>query len=280
MYLDFTRALASLEEAAKSLPNNFDVTLTRGLLYRRFGRWQEAYSLFVRASELNPQDTSGYIFAGGAAFALRWWSEVDQTVERVIKHFPRRARVARIEGAAMLRMRGDVAAGNKELESLNLQLPAEFTPLFYINFWKRNYEECRRLLAQLAKYPELEEERWDKEIQLVFVTKSPFDEKAAREEEKKLEEHLRQSVSREEEGDLKIALSNVKMLLGKKDEAIRISEESVEKHPVSEDAMSNTERLHRLAYMYVYAGEPERALQTFAQLVRIPGGGELRDAEI
>ena len=62
------------------------------------------------------------------------------------------------------------------------------------------------------------------------------------------------------------------MLLGKKEEAIRISEESVEKHPISEDALANTERLHRLAYMYVYAGEHERALQTFAQLVRIPLG--------
>ncbi|MEY2537140.1 MAG: adenylate cyclase, partial [Verrucomicrobiota bacterium] len=273
-YLDFSRALADLEQAAKSLPNNADVTLTRALLYRRFGRWQEAYALFVRASELNPQDLSGYISAGGAAFALRWWGEFDQTVQRVVKHFPRRARIARIEGAISLRMRGDVTAGNKALESLNLQIPSEFTPLFYINFWKRDYEECRRLLAQLAKYPEFEDERWDKEVQFVFVTKAPFDQEAARAAEKKLLERLRQPIGREVEGDLKVSLSNVKMILGEKEESIRISEESVKQHPLSEDALANTERLHRLAYMYVYAGEHERALQTFAQLVRTPGVGE------
>jgi TolB-like protein len=273
-YQDFTRALASLEQAAKSLPNNADVTLTRALLYRRFGRWQEAHALFIRASELNPRDLSSYIFAGHAAFSLRWWSELDQNVERLIKHFPRRSRIARIEHAATLRMRGDVAAGNKALESLNLQMPSEFTPLFYINFWKRDYEECRRLLDQLAKFPEFEDERWDKEVQLVFVTKAPFDEQAARVAEKKLEERLRQPINREIEGDLKITLSNVKMILGEKEEAIRISEESVEKHPISEDALTNTERLHRLAYMYVYASEHERALQTFAKLVRMPGTGE------
>ena len=83
----------------------------------------------------------------------------------------------------------------------------------------------------------------------------------------------RQPIGREEEGDLKVALSNVKMILGKKEEAIRISEESVEKHPISEDAVANVARLQRLAYMYLYAGEPERALQTFAQLVRIPATG-------
>jgi TolB-like protein len=273
-YSDFTRALASLEQAAKSLPNNADVTLTRALLYRRFGRWQEAHALFVRASELNPQDLTAYIMADQAAFSLRWWNESDQMRERVIKHFPRRARIARIERAISLRMRGEVAAGNKELESLNLQMPSEFVPLFYMSFWKRDFEECRRLLGQVAKYPEFEDDRWDKEVQLVFVTKAPFDEQAARAAEKKLEEHLRQPTNREEEGDLKIALSNVKMILGKKEEAIRISEESVEKHPISEDAVANTGRLHRLAYMYVYAGERERALQTFAKLVRIPGTGE------
>ena len=43
------------------------------LLYRRFGRWQEAYAQFERATELNPQDLTGYYsaatlpadFAGG-----------------------------------------------------------------------------------------------------------------------------------------------------------------------------------------------------------------------
>ncbi len=53
-YSDFEGALATLEEAAKRLPNNAEISLTRGLLYRRFGRWQEAYAQFIRATELNP----------------------------------------------------------------------------------------------------------------------------------------------------------------------------------------------------------------------------------
>ena len=151
-YLDFTRALATLEEAAKSLPNNAEVTTTRGLLYRRFGRWQEAYAQFVRASELNPQDPSAYIFAGGAAQDLRWWDELDQVAERIVKHFPRRVRIATIEHGVSLRLRGDVAAGNQKLESGKLQMPEDFDPLFYIPFWKRDFEQCRRVLTDAAKY--------------------------------------------------------------------------------------------------------------------------------
>jgi TolB-like protein len=277
-YYDFTRALATLEEAAKSLPNSAEVTITRALLYRRFGRWQEAYALFVRSSELNPRDLLPYISAGGAALELRWWDELDQMAERIKKHFPRRASVVAMEHAVTLRLRGDVAAGNKEMESVKLQMPGDFAPLFYIPFWKRDFEECRRLVTEAAKYSELQDERWDKQLQLAFVTKFSFDEQAAREAEKRLEKRLAGSIQREEQGDLVIALSNVKMLLGKKKEALRIAEESVEQHPISEDALANVDRLKRLAFMYLYAGENDRALQTFAKLVQLPGGeyfGEL-----
>ncbi len=277
-YLDFTRALATLEEAAKSLPNSAEVTVTRGLLYRRFGRWQEAFAQFKRATELNPQDPFSCINAGGIAIALRWWDEADQMNERMAKRFPRYAREATIEHAVSLRFRGDVAAGNKQLENAKLQMPGNFAELFYPPFWKRDFEQCRPLVTEAAKYSELQDERWDKELQLVFVTKFSFDEQAARDAEKRLEERLAGAIHREQQGDLIIALSNVKMLLGKKNEALRIAEESVEQHPISEDAFANVGLLRRLAFMYLYAGENDRALQTFAKLVQLPGAepyGEL-----
>ena len=257
--------------------------MTRALLYRRFGRWQESYAQFVRASELNPHDLTAYIGAGGAAYPLRWWPEMDQIVEGVVRRFPRRVRFALMEEAVSLRLRGEVAVGTKKLEEIGLTMPAEFTPLFYISFWKHDYERCQRLLAEAAKYPELESERWDKEVQLVFVAKVPFDQQAAREAEQRLEERLRHLSNREEEGGLIITLSNIKILLGKKAEAIRIAEESIKRHPVSEDALVNTDRLKWLAYIYVYAGEHERALETFARLVRIPGGeyyGQLKNSPV
>jgi len=277
-YNDFKGALANLEQAAKSLPNRAEVALTRGLLYRRFGRWQEAYAQFVRSSELNPQDLLSYISAGGAALGLRWWDELDQMVARIMKHWPRRS-IALMEHAITLRLRGDVAAGNKQLENGKLQMPGDFDPLFYIPFWKRDFEQCRGVVTDAAKYSELQDERWDKQLQLTFVTKFPFDENAARDAEKRLEERLAAPTHREQQGDLIIALSNVKMLLGKKEEALQIAEESVQQHPISEDAFANVQRLKRLAFMYLYAGQNDRALQTFAKLVQLPGGeayGELK----
>ena len=272
-YRDFERALTTLEHAAKMLPNSAEVTLTRAFLYRRFGRWQEAYAQFERATELNPQDPTGYYSAADIARGLRWWDEADRVRARLIKHFPRMTRGARIEQAVQLRWSGEVDAGNKILEELNLnERSEEFVPLFYRSFWKRDYQECRRLLAEAARYPDLERDRWEKELKLAFVTKTPGPKEAALEAEKQLEERLRHPGSRDDEGELIDTLSCVKFILGKNEEAVRLCEQSMEKHPLSEDALVNRARVKWLAYAYIYAGDHERALQSFAKLVQIPFG--------
>jgi TolB-like protein len=272
-YRDFSRALATLERAAKLLPNSAEVTLTRAFLYRRFGRWQEAYAQFQRATELSPEDPTGYYSAADIARGLRWWDEADRVRARLIKRFPRMTRGARMEEAVQLRWSGEVDAGNKILEELNLnERSEEFVPLFYRSFWKRDYQECRRLLAEAAKHPDLERDRWEKELKLAFATKTPGPKEAALEAEKQLEERLRHPGKRDDEGELTDTLSCVKFILGKKEEAVRLCEQSVEKHPVSEDALTNRARVKWLAYGYIYAGEDERALQSFAKLVQIPFG--------
>src|SRR3954468_1126186 len=214
-YLDFEKALAILEQAAKSLPNSAEITMTRGLLYRRFGRWQESFTQFVRVTELNPQDPAGYSAAIDGAWTLRWWDDADRIRARLIKLFPRMARRARFEEAVSFRQRGEPEKGDKILDELHLDVRTGFVPLFYRSFWKRDYEECRRLLTEAAKYPELQDDRWHKELQLVFVGEFRAETEAALEAEKELENRLRQPTNRDTEGALVVALCNVKMLLGK-----------------------------------------------------------------
>jgi len=59
-------------------------------------------------------------------------------------------------------------------------------------------------------------------------------------------------------------------MVGKKEEGLRVAEESAAKHPISEDAVSNMGWLELLEYACIYAGDNERALETLARLVNIP----------
>jgi TolB-like protein/tetratricopeptide (TPR) repeat protein/class 3 adenylate cyclase len=265
-YHDFEKALATLEQAAKRLPNDADISSTRGLLYRRFGRWQEAFAQFVRAQELDPQELFPYINAGGAAAALRWWSELDRMPEQVLKRFPRRTKYAKAAMAESFQLRGDLDTADAQLASINPDIEMAFEPLFDQAFWKRDYQEARRLLTEAAKYPELEPARWAKEIQLVFVTHEPPSNDAATDAEKRIE----QQATKEDTPEVVNALTAVKMILGKKEEAIRLAETSLEKNPLTKDAITNSPRLSWMAHVYVFAGDQERAMTTFANAVQVP----------
>src|SRR3954454_16774499 len=152
--------------------------------------------------------------------------------QRIAKRFPRLVRSAAMEHAMSLRQRGDVAAGNQEFEKLNLQLPSEYIPRFYMNFWNHNFEECRKVLLEVAKSsdPALQDDRWDKELQLFFVTKGSFDRQGALDAEERFEKRLAETRNSDAEESPLVSLSSVRMLLGKKDEAIKLCQEWVEKH--------------------------------------------------
>ena len=55
-YLDYDGALAELEIARRSLPNDSRIFELMGFIQRRQGRWEESIRNFERAIELDPRN--------------------------------------------------------------------------------------------------------------------------------------------------------------------------------------------------------------------------------
>jgi TolB-like protein len=272
-YYDFTRALSVLEDAAKLLPNSAEVTLTRALLYRRFGRWQEAFAQFLRATELNPEDPTGFYSAASAAIFLRWWDDCDEVRKRMIKVFPRFKSTAQIEGAISLRLRGDAAEGDKELEHSSLDVHTDFVPFFYMAMWQRDYAKAGKILEEAGRNQNVDRrDLWEQRLRLALVTKTTVPKEEASLAEKEVEDKLAHTAGGYDDGSLSDTLTCIKFALGKKEEAVRMAEDAVRQNPVTKDALNNVGRLRWLAYAYVFAGDKERAIQTFSELVRVPAG--------
>lgn len=267
---DFHAALAMLERAANVLPNNADVTLTRAYLYRRFGRWQEAYAQFVRTTELNPTDPAPYGLAAATATGLRWWDEADRMRARIFAKFPRAPNEAKVMAMMTLRLRGEVEAGNKLMDELHLTVADGFAPLFYRAFWNRDYAECRRLLDQAAAFPQLEDERWQKEAYLVFVTKDFRSRDAAVAVKEKLEERWEQQPAGGADDTAARTVICVRFITGNTAEAVQLAEQLVERYPISEDALQNMGYLDLLVQAYLFAGDRERSLKTLEQSLATP----------
>jgi tetratricopeptide (TPR) repeat protein len=189
---------------------------------------------------------------------------------RILAKFPRAAGDAKEMAIVTLRLRGEVEAGNKLMDQLHPTVIDGLAPLFYRAFWNRDYAECRRLLDQASSFPQLENERWQREAYLVFVTNDFRSRPQAIEAEKRLEEHLKDAPTGQINDNLLLTLIAVKFITGKTPEAVRLAEDLVAKHPISEDAQQNMGYLDVLAQAYLFARDRDRAIQTLEQILATP----------
>ena len=83
-YLDYDGALAELEIARRSLPNDPGIFELMGYIQRRQGRWEESTRNLERTIELDPRDVRMlYQIADSYAF-LRRYAEQKSTFDRIL----------------------------------------------------------------------------------------------------------------------------------------------------------------------------------------------------
>ena len=85
---DFAQALATLELAARSLPNDSEILFYRGRIEQRMGRFEEALRHFTQVTELNPNKVNAYDYAAMVAFGLRRNNEGRRIVDAAMARFP------------------------------------------------------------------------------------------------------------------------------------------------------------------------------------------------
>ena len=119
------------------------------------------------------------IFSGASAWAIYWFFQAlgDDPVQHVF---------------TVLTSVGFVALGYFVTRGLahrmmNKQRVRSYIPLALLYIV---VEVSCNFAHAAAKYPEVEADRWDKELQLSFVTKFPVDQDAASQAEKQVEERL------------------------------------------------------------------------------------------
>jgi tetratricopeptide (TPR) repeat protein len=275
---DFDRALATLEVAARSLPNNAQVFILRGLLERRLGRWEESLRHFKQAIELDPKDHTGYGNAAGSASALRRYEEAHRILDAAIAAFPTEADGFRAWKGFVALKEGDTAAARRELEKIRKKVDHQSVMLgFYVPFLERNYAEAEEAMNAFANATARPEDFFDFQARLAVATNTMEKRRAS----------LLAALARSTEliakhPDDYINLRNNALLnaaLGNKEEAIRVAKRAVELRPVSQDAFIGPDQLNTLATIYAWTGEKDLAFETLFTLVKLPRGlsyGELK----
>src|SRR5207247_3648011 len=87
-YLDYDGALAELEVARRSLPNDSWIFRLMGSIQRRQGRWEESTRNFERAIELDPRDLRILDQTGLSYGMVRRYAEQKSTFDRALTVAP------------------------------------------------------------------------------------------------------------------------------------------------------------------------------------------------
>ncbi len=92
-YRDYDGALAELEIARRSLPNDSRIFGLMGSIQRRQGRWEESTRNFERAIELDPRDARILVQTAGSYGMFRRYAEQKSKLDRALTVAPSDVRI-------------------------------------------------------------------------------------------------------------------------------------------------------------------------------------------
>ena len=278
---NYDAALKEFEVAAAASPNNAEIYVYMGGLYRRQGRWHESIATFERALSLDPRNRGIAYMAANNYLFVRDWAAASTGFNRALELKP--DYVLPKIGLAYLEVfrNGNAAAGRKILE--DIPASADTHAMVIVARWdlamlERDYVAAEKILtdsplenfspagdASKTYYKaRIALARGDMEsAQRYFGEVRPDTEKRVRDNPEAAERHA--------------ILGVLYAYMQKKEDAIREGRRAVELEPESQNAFHGAAHAANLALVYSLVGEQDQAITLIERLLSTPGPVECSD---
>jgi serine/threonine-protein kinase len=278
-YLDYDGALAELEVARPSLPNNASVFFLLGCIQRRQGRWEESTQNFERALELDPRNVNLlYNIADSCGF-LRRYAEQKLKFDRILTIEPNNP-VAKAERAFVeLSWKADTGPLHQLIEEIRATNPATMPKI--ADWWllcalaERDVVAAKAALLASGESPlGTDAVHFTRHFVEGVIARMTNDEQkaqlafnAARTEQEKTVQ------AQADYGPAWCVLGVIDAALGRKEEALREGRRAVELLPVEKDSINGAHVVKYLAMIAAWVGEKDLACEQLARAVRLPNSG-------
>jgi TolB-like protein/Tfp pilus assembly protein PilF len=287
-YRDYDGALAELEVARQSLPNDARIFRPTGYIQRRQGRWEESTRNLERAAELDPRDTDTLILGIAANhWVCRRYAESKAWVARALAFQPNDALTKVWLGYVDYAWKADTRPLHQTIDSIRATNPAAVPSiaqwwLLYCALAERDGTAAKNALIALNENAIFFTENiaFNRPfIEGVIARMIKDDDKArsafsaARAEQEKIVQ------AQPNYGPALCVLGLIDAGLGRKDDALREGERAVELLPVEKDAMEGPAMIKYLAMIAAWVGNKDLACEQLAVVMRRPSGlsyGELK----
>jgi tetratricopeptide (TPR) repeat protein len=284
-YLDYEGALAELEIAGQTLPNNPEIFELKGYIRRRQGKQKEALSSLKRAADIDPRNVLTLEQIALSYEQLRRYSEEKSVLNRALAVVPDDVHEKLELAAVEFGWKADVQPLHRLIGSIRATDPAAVQSIaatwLTCALAERNAAAAKDALIALGETPFI-----DGVVQLNrrflqgLIDRMMNDDAQARlafntarfEQEKTVQ-------AQPNYGPPVCVLGLVDAALGRKEEALREGQRAVELLPVEKDAINGPLMIEYLAMIAAWVGDKDLACEQLAAAVRSsnsPRYGELK----
>ncbi len=274
---DYDPALAELELARRSLPNEADIPHFMGAILRRQGRWEESIPKMEQAQQIDPRSAFLARDLSWTYLALRRYDDARRILENVLAWRPNdlafqvgRAEIDFSQSADLRRLQKVVADPPAATDPDLLAAARAQVALL-----GRDYAALAQALAEYRR-PDFATDggyvtprEYFEGIAALGRADLAGAEAAFLRARERAAAHL---AAGPDDAKALMVLAEVDAKLGRKDEARRQGERAVEMLPIAQDAFHGPGLLARLAGVYAQIGDTERAVTAVEQIVGRPGG--------
>jgi serine/threonine protein kinase len=287
-YGDYDSALAELEIARQTLPNDARIFGLTGLIQRRQGRWEESTRNLERAAELDPRDIGTLVLGVASNYSLcRRYAEAKRWNTRALAFEPNDPATKVWLAYVDFDWKADTQPLHQTIDSIRATNPAAVPSI--ADFWlvcalaERDAAAAKKALIAFGQEPisfAPGNVRFNRPFAEGVIARMTMDDEkarsaftAARAEQEKIVQ------AQPNYGPALCVLGLIDAGLERKQEALREGRRAVELLPVEKDSMNGTNMVKYLAAIAAWVGEKDLACEQLAIIIRRPSNlsyGELK----
>jgi serine/threonine-protein kinase len=286
-YRNYDGALAEVELARPTLPNDFRIHRLMGPIQRRQGHWEESTRNLERALELNPRDFEAVATGIGMNYLfLRPYADKKSVLARTLTVFPNDSQrqlfpewVRGFQARMELDAKADTRPLHKTLDSIRATSPEAIPAIAESWFWCAMHErDATAAKHALDAYGENvstftfgHELPFSRSLLEGLIARMTKDEGkarsafvAARAEQQKIIQF------QPDDSKALCTLGLIDAFLGRKEEALREGRRAVELLPVDKDALQGVCWVEYLAMIAAWVGDKDLAFEQLESIIRRP----------
>ena len=273
-HLDYDGALAELDVARQSLPNDARIFHLVGSIQRRQGHWDESTRNLERAVALNPRDLEEVRQIAISYDFFRRYAEEASLLDRALAIEPNHVEMKDVRALLEVEWKADTQPLHKAIEEIRARNPDSMRAI--ASDWllcalaERNAAAAKEALKAGGETPfnDLPTNRLFVEGLIARMTKNDQEARAAFTAARVEQEKIVQA--QPNYGPALCVLGLIDASLGRKAEALREGRRAIELASVKKDAVSSPLMIQYLALIAAWTGDKDLACEQLAIAVRPP----------